>query len=114
MRSFRVYLDGRPLDASSETNDPWSAVTEVVAGDSASQDIQIETHAFGDGYFLSSGTEHVLFTARRPESAANTPSLRGILERIAVDVCYCSIYGSDCDRALATLRPIETEPCPEP
>jgi hypothetical protein len=83
-----------------------------LAADSLWSDVRIQTHAFGEGYFLRPGSAAVLFEARGPARPAGAPPLGEVLERIAIDICYCSIYGSDCDRALAAIRPVEPEACP--
>ena len=112
VRSFRVYLDGRPLAVPSSSNNPWADVIRELAADTLWSDVRFQTQAFGEGYFLRPGTESILFEARGPERSAGGPPLAVVLERIAVDVCYCSVYGSDCNRVLAATREVEVGPCP--
>lgn len=114
-RTFRVYLDGELLDVPTTSNDPWAAIVQdLSAADSLGGELRIHTQAFGEGYYFPSGSEQVLFEARATGRPQGAPPLGRLLERIAVDICYCSIYGTDCDRALVAIRPVATEACPSP
>jgi len=109
VRSFRIYLDGQRLESGvAGGSTPWNSVIEAVASDGMS----IDAHGFGAGYFMPAGREYVLFDARRQPGAEGTPPLSEMLGRIAVDICYCSIYGSDCDRVLLATTKFEVEACP--
>ncbi|HEX6588681.1 MAG TPA: hypothetical protein VF039_06635 [Longimicrobiales bacterium] len=106
---FVIYFDGVAQDTTMNTDThPWANVIAGVEQDGMS----INAQAYGMGSYIPSGEERVLFEATRQYDAA-APSLSDILDRIAVQVCYCSIYGTDCDGELLTTNPAsgEVEPC---
>lgn len=100
IKRFRIYLDGVPQDTVGPAgSSPWQRVIEVFAAEGTS----INAHAFGSGYFFPAGRQHVLFEVRRPDAAAVAGErLSDSLGRVALQVCYCSIYDTDCDEVLLT------------
>lgn len=107
--SFRVFLDGRVVDdGSSPSNRPWGPVIEAVP-----EGTGIDAHSFGAEYFFPAGDEAIVFEARRPPSDDPRSVLADLLPRIAVDICYCSIYGTHCDRTLLTTGTLDPGPCPK-
>ncbi|HEX6308301.1 MAG TPA: hypothetical protein VFZ69_08955 [Longimicrobiales bacterium] len=111
VRSFRMFLDGAEVTADiAAGSNPWNIIIEAVA----TNGMRIDAHAFGAGYFLPAGREYVLFDAQRTRAAGTDEApLSAIADRIAIDICYCSIYGSHCDRSTLTTRPLDPGPCPE-
>lgn len=100
IKSFRIYLDGAPQDTVGPSGvSPWNRVIELFASEGTS----INAQAFGSGYFLPAGRGQVLFEVRRPDTAAvEGEKLSDMLGRVALHVCYCSIYDTDCDEVLLT------------
>jgi hypothetical protein len=86
----------------------WRDVIAAVS-DSATQ---INAHAFGAGYYFPVGRREVLFEAMRPGRAATAGApLADILTRVAVQICYCSIYDTDCDEVMLTAGDLTPLPC---
>ena len=107
--AFRIYLDGEVQDAETADGSRWDSVLALVGGDAT----EVNAHAFGAGYYFPPGRRYVLFEARRaPGAGESLPSLGDLTGRLALQVCYCSVYGSDCDEALLTASPVEAVPCP--
>ena len=108
--AFRIYLDGtlqEPVQVSGTS--PWQKVIDAFAAEGTS----INAHAFGSGYFFPAGRQHVLFEARRPDTAAvNAQKLSDSLGRLALQVCYCSIYDTDCDEVVLATSQLESLACP--
>lgn len=108
-RTFRIYFDGVVQDSVTAAGvNPWRTVIAAVS-DSVTQ---INAHAFGAGYYFPVGRREVLFEAVRPGgiSTAGEP-LADILTRLAVQVCYCSIYDTDCDEVVLTAGDLKPLPC---
>ncbi len=106
---FVIFFDGVAQDTNmTATTHPWSSVLAAVGQD----DMSINAQAYGEGTYLPPGQQLVLFEATRARGVQGEP-LTSMLERIAVQVCYCSIYGTDCDGELLTTNPasVEVEPC---
>lgn len=109
IKSFRMFLDGREVSANDEANQTaWNEIIAAVA----TPGMQVNAHAFGAGYFFPAGRESMLFEARGPKP--DTGSLADIADRLAIDICYCSIYGSHCDRTTLATKPIDVGACPKP
>ena len=111
IRVFRVYLDGRPLDTSTTpSNSPWSKVVEAVT----TPEMQVTTHAFGSGYYFPAGRQQLLFEARQPRAnpATHRP-LSDILNHVAVQICYCSVYQTACDEVLLATTRLKAVRCPD-
>ncbi|HEX6133055.1 MAG TPA: hypothetical protein VFZ24_03665 [Longimicrobiales bacterium] len=110
--SLRIFLDDTALPARSGIGrSPWSVVIDSVA----TEGMHVDAHAFGAGYFLPAGREYLLFQARRPRgSAPDDAPIGAIADRIGIDICYCSIYGSHCDRVTLATKPLDVGPCPDP
>ena len=109
IRTFRIYLDGIALDTLvTSASTPWKPVIDAISSDG----MRISAHAFGTGYFFPAGQRQILFEARRPpDPGADAPPLTSILDRVAVQICYCSIYGSDCGETLLSIKTVATSAC---
>ena len=109
---FRVLFDGVAQDTTvTAGNNPFSRVI----GAFASTEVGINAHALGEGYYFPPGRTQVLFEALRAP-AADTAILtlaESLLQRLAVQICYCSIYETDCDELLLAATRVEALPCPE-
>jgi hypothetical protein len=107
IKSFRMYLDGREVTRGDEADrSRWNEIIAAVASDG----MQVNAHAFGAGYFFPAGREYLLFEARGPKP--DTGSISDIADRLGIDVCYCSIYGSHCNRVTLATQAIDLKPCP--
>lgn len=108
-RTFRIYFDGVVQETATVGSNPWRNVIAAVS-DSATQ---INAHAFGAGYYFPTGHRVVLFEALRPRTTdtAGRPPLADLLSRVAVQVCYCSIYDTDCDEVVLTTGDVTPLPC---
>ena len=106
---FRVYFDGEPQDtAVTASRNPFSTAI------AAFPNVSINAHAVSEGYYFPPGRTEVVFQALRPrgaDSAATTLS-EDVLRRVAVQLCYCSIYETDCDELLLSPIKVESLPCP--
>lgn len=110
VKAFRIYLDGEPQDtAVSPSTSPWSKVIQAVS----TPRMQLSTHAFGSSYYFPAGREQVLFEARSVADSSRQRPVSRILERVAVQICYCSIYGTDCDQVLVTTTKLKPASCPK-
>ena len=109
VKTFRIYWDGVPRDtARTPSETQWQTVIEAVAD----KRTQVTARSLGKGYYFPAGRQHIVFEARRATpSTVGESALAHILDRLAVQICYCSIYNTDCDEVvLATTRPT-TLPC---
>ena len=107
IKSFRMYLDGKEVTRGDDSDrDRWNQIIAVIASDG----MVVNAHAFGAGYFFPAGRDFLLFEARGTTPA--TGSIADIADRLALDVCYCSIYGSHCDRVTLATKPVELKACP--
>jgi hypothetical protein len=72
----------------------------------------VNAHSLGSGYYFPAGRRYVVFEARRQrtDGEAGAP-LADILNRLAVQICYCSVYGTDCDEVLVTTASLKPEAC---
>jgi hypothetical protein len=93
IRRFQIYFDGAPIDAADAfSNDPWGPVTRVGAAEGA----RVNTTAIGVGSFFPIGATTNLIELEH--ASGDRVALSTFLTRIAVDICYCSVYGSDCEQ----------------
>jgi hypothetical protein len=97
IRAFRVYLDGALQDTMTAGMNPWRNVTEAFSTGRTS----FSAHGLPTGYYLPPGREHLLFEARR-HTAGDGPALAGVPQRLALQVCYCSVYDTECDEIVLT------------
>ena len=109
VKTFRTYWDGVPGDTTTpSSNTQWQTVIEAVADART----QVTARGLGRGYYFPAGRQHMVFEARRanpnPEGEA---ALARILDRLAVQICYCSIYNTDCDEVLLATTRTPTLPC---
>jgi hypothetical protein len=106
--TFRVYFDGVAQDSVTANNNPWQKAMDLLEGTST----QLNAHGLGEGYYFPAGRRYVLFEARRALGASpEAPPLTALLDRLAVQICYCSIYGTDCDEVLLTTSRIQPLAC---
>ena len=104
IKSFRLFLDGKQVEADERAI--WDGVIQAVAPSG----MQVNAHAIGTGYFLPAGREFLLFEARGP--MPRTASIMDTAKRLGIDICYCSIYNSDCDRVTLATGPLDVGTCP--
>lgn len=106
IRAFRVYLDGALVDTSGGGR--WQEVIANLSKDGT----RISAHAFGRGYYLPAGRQQLLFEARRPPTVSSgEPALADVSSRLALQICYCSIYETDCDEVLLTTGDVDALEC---
>jgi hypothetical protein len=76
------------------------------------EQITVQANAFGAGTLLRAGEDYELFSAAARDTAkVKAADLARLLDRLAVEVCYCSIYNDQCRRAYVGTREIETTGC---
>jgi hypothetical protein len=109
IKTFRIYFDGVPQDSIRVSGGTaWQLAIDAFA-DSVTH---VNAHSIGSGYYLPAGREQILFEARRSRPTSdNDLALTAILARLALQVCYCSIYNTDCDEVLLTTVPFEAPGC---
>lgn len=107
--AFRVYFDGEIQDSSSTASGRrWEKVTDAMSAEG----VQIHARAFGSGHYFPTGREYVLFEARRlGASSSGVQTMSNLLDRLAIQICYCSVYGTDCEEVLLTTRQLQTSRC---
>jgi hypothetical protein len=104
IQAFRIYFDGVVQDADGTLSPSrWQKAIDAFSGEGA----QINARAFGGGHYFPTGREYVLFEARRPPAPSeDAEGFSGLLDHLAIQICYCSVYGTHCDEVvLATIRP---------
>lgn len=111
INTFRVYFDGVLQDTSPG---PGTIVWDTVISAFGAGDTQINAHSIGAGYYLPAGRQEVLFEARRLETDTAGPPLADHLSRLALQICYCSVYNADCDEVVLTTREMTTLACRRP
>jgi hypothetical protein len=108
IKTFRVYFDGVPQDTVTASGTiPWQKAIEAFSTNETS----INAHGLGTGYYFPAGRQQVLFEARRRASKGDNPALADILSRLALQICYCSIYNTDCEEVLLTTARIKAPSC---
>jgi hypothetical protein len=106
IQQFRIYLDGTLVhDAGAPTagQSPWEALMPAFSPKGYS----VSAYAFGVGNVLRAGQDYELFRAALRDTSTVLPdslNLSGLLDRLGVEICYCSIYGDQCHRAYIGLH----------
>ena len=108
INTFRVYFDGTLQDT---TPGPQTTVWDSVLGAFGSDDTQINAHSIGAGYYFPAGRQELLFEARRLQADTASAPLADQLSRLALQICYCSVYNVDCDEIVLTTREVNTLSC---
>ena len=111
INTFRVYFDGALQDT---TPGPGTTVWDSVLSAFAAGDTQINAHSIGTGYYFPAGRQELLFEARRLQADAASAPLANQLSRLALQICYCSVYNADCDEVVLTTREVNTLSCRRP
>jgi hypothetical protein len=111
INTFRVYLDGILQDT---TTGPGTSVWKNVLTAFGTNDTRINAQAIGIGYYFPAGSEELLFEARRPQADTAATKLADHLPRLALQICYCSVYNTDCDEVVLTTRQVSTLSCNGP
>jgi hypothetical protein len=108
IKTFRIYFDGVPQDTVSASGTiPWQRAIDAFPKGS-----QVNAQALSDGYYLPSGNEQVLFEAKRAQPQGGRDSaLAAIFSRLAIQICYCSVYSTDCDEVVLSTAPLKTASC---
>lgn len=105
--AFRVYFDGVAQDTvTASGTTPWQKVIEAFSADQTS----ISAHGLGTGYYLPAGRQQVLFEVRRGAAREDT-ALADILARLALQICYCSVYDTDCEEVVLTTKRLDVPSC---
>ena len=109
IKTFRIYLDGIPQDSAVASGvSRWQGVIGVFDAEGTT----INAHSFGNEYFFPAGRQQILLEVTRPDAAAVAgETLSDALDRIALQVCYCSIYDTDCDEVLLTTTEMQPLSC---
>jgi hypothetical protein len=109
IKDFRIYFDGVLQDSSRTAGGSrWDNVIAAVSAEGA----QINARAFGGGHYFPTGREYVLFEARRPAAPLEDGKrFSDLLNGLAIQVCYCSVYGTNCDEVLLAVTEVETVRC---
>ena len=108
INTFRVYFDGVPQDT---LDGPGTSVWQSALDAFGTSGTQINAHGIGRGYYLPAGSRHLLFEARRLQSDSSAPPLATNLSRLALQICYCSVYDTDCDEVLLTTGELAPQRC---
>ena len=112
VKDFRIYWDGVAEDSASTANrSSWQKVIDAVSAPGT----EVNAHAYGAGYYFPTGRHEVLFEATRASTAdsAGLGPLTDVLNRLAIQVCYCSVYDTDCDEVVLTAVEVKTLECSE-
>jgi hypothetical protein len=108
INTFRVYFDGTLQDTAAG---PGTAVWDSALSAFGSDRTVINAHSIGTGYYLPAGRREVLFEARRLQADTASVSLADHLSRLALQICYCSVYNADCDEVVLATRNVNTLSC---
>lgn len=96
LHDFRIYLDGRVVHdarARSSATSPWQELMPLLSIDGYS----VSGNAFGDGALLRAGQDYDIFTISPRDTVRNLEQqMTNVLDRVGVEVCYCSIYEDQC------------------
>lgn len=107
IKTFRIYFDGVMQDSVVASGiAPWQKAIDTFSTSGS----YVSAHALGSGYYLPSGRQHLLFEARR-SGAARGAALGDIMKRLALQICYCSVYNTDCEEVVLSMVPLEAESC---
>lgn len=103
--SFRIYLDDKiAFDAAADDSatSPWQRIAPLLNLEHHT----ISGYAFGRGSLLRAGQDYELFSVMAKDSA-NAPEdyLATVINRLAVEVGYCSMYQDQCDTTYVGIRP---------
>ena len=108
IKTFRVYFDGVAQDTVTAAGTiPWQNAIDAFSANGTN----INAHGLGTGYYIPAGRQQILFEARRHTASDNGPTLTDILRRFALQICYCSVYNTDCEEVLLTTARISVPTC---
>lgn len=108
INTFRIYFDGVLQESTdSATASVWQKVLDAFG----TADTQINAHAIGAGYYVPPGARQVLFEARRPRPDSTAAALAETMGRLALQICYCSVYETDCEEVLLATAHITPAAC---
>lgn len=108
IKTFRVYFDGEAQDSVTASGTiPWQKAIEAFSTDETS----ISAHGLGTGYYFPAGRRQVLFEATRRAARRSDPALADIMSRMALQICYCSIYNTDCEEVVLTTARMKPTTC---
>jgi hypothetical protein len=113
VEAFRIYLDGKVVHdagAAKAGQSPWETLMPAFSPKGYS----VAAYAFGVGNVLRAGQDYELFRAALRDTANTRPdtlNLSALLDRLGVEICYCSIYGDQCHRAFIGLHDPGGEGC---
>lgn len=108
IRTFRIYFDGVAQDTvTASGTTPWQRVIEALPTNAT----QIHARGLGSEYYFPAGREQVLFEARRRALTGDEPALAETVRRLAIQICYCSIYNTDCEEVVLTTARFKGPGC---
>ncbi|HEY0810974.1 MAG TPA: hypothetical protein VGD49_12470 [Longimicrobiales bacterium] len=106
LQDFRIYLDGRVVhDARADTSavSPWPQLMTQLKIDRYT----VSGNAYTSGSLLRAGEDYEIFTIAPTDSTTRAQAeeeMFAVMNRIAVEVCYCSIYEDQCRTVFVGLR----------
>jgi hypothetical protein len=104
LHDFRIYLDGRLVhDARSRNSatSPWQQLMPLLSIDGYS----VSGNGFGAGSLFRAGQDYDIFTIAPRDTSRNLEQqMTDILDRVAVEICYCSIYEDQCRSVFVGTR----------
>ena len=99
------FLDGEPVHAGNSDAE-YPRLTAYRVFDRGSFDVM--DSCYSSGQFLIPGECYHLFSVRRVTSAPKMKGFRDAANRIDAVVCYCSVYGDQCNARNVGLTGIDT------
>ena len=107
IKEFRIYLDGKVVhDAAidSTSASPWQQLMPLLAP----SNYAVTTNAYGIGSLLRAGQDYEMFrVTARDSTKLKDDELSKLIDRIGIEVRYCSMYDDQCEDTYVGLHPPE-------
>lgn len=110
VKDLQLYLDDTMIyDRNSEHEYAWSDVYPVLRG----KNLDVWDAYYQEGQFLMPGARYDLLRAEPREGEFELiDNFREMADRISIVICYCSVYGDQCDSEVLGVRDMDRGVCP--
>src|SRR5262249_22034286 len=104
IKQFRIYLDGKVIhDAAVDSTavSPWQNMMPLLNA----ENYNATANAYGIGSLLRAGQDYEMFrVGARDTSKLKEGELLKLIDRIGIEVRYCSMYNDQCENTYVGLH----------
>ena len=109
VQDLRLYVDGKKVyDKNSEHEYAWTEAYPLFRNKS----LDVWDSYYLEGQFLMPGERYDLLQVEPRGEIERIEDFRDLADRISVVICYCSVYGDQCDTEVLGVRDVGTGVCP--